>query len=106
MMSLDSEADLLQIVRALRPADGFPGVLHGREQQREEYADDGDYHQQFDEREAARLRWSQSRPHGTSSAKSMVADQDVCEGRRSKTKSRLGQRIAYPLVICVKIGSR
>src|SRR5262249_6646420 len=42
-------ADLLQVIRALRPACR----LDSRQEQGDEYADDGDDHQQLEEREAA-----------------------------------------------------
>jgi len=48
------EADLLHVVGAARAAGCFPRLLHGRQQQRDQNADDCDNHQKFDERKAQR----------------------------------------------------
>src|SRR5262249_49757709 len=48
---VESEADLFQVVGALDAAGGFPDLLNGRQQQPDQDRDDGDYHQQLDERE-------------------------------------------------------
>jgi hypothetical protein len=45
--------DLPHVVRALRPASGFAGGLHRRQEQSNEDADDGDDDEQLDERETA-----------------------------------------------------
>ena len=50
----DATDQLLQIVGALRPTGRFAACLHGRQQERDQDADDGDHHQEFDQREAAR----------------------------------------------------
>jgi hypothetical protein len=51
------EGQLLQIVGALRPTGRFAGRLHGRQQERDQDTDDGDHHQEFDQREAAQAWW-------------------------------------------------
>jgi hypothetical protein len=52
-MGVECQTDLPQIVRALRAPGGFARRLDGRQDQRGEQPDDGDDHQQFDQREAA-----------------------------------------------------
>ena len=49
----DPQADLLEVVLALRRAGRFACGLHRREKQRDQNADDRDDHQQFNEREPA-----------------------------------------------------
>ena len=44
---LHGETDLLEIVPALHTTRGFTRGLDGRQKQRYQDADDGDYHQQF-----------------------------------------------------------
>jgi hypothetical protein len=46
------EDELFLIVRALRSPRGFAGGLHSRQQQSDQDSDDGNDHQQLDEREA------------------------------------------------------
>ena len=53
------QADLLQVVRALHASGRFADLLHGGKQQADQDRDDGDDHEQFDEREA-RAVWSLS----------------------------------------------
>ena len=50
---VQSETDLLEVVRALCTTGGLAPRLHGREQERDEHGNDGDDHQQLDQREAA-----------------------------------------------------
>jgi hypothetical protein len=50
-----AEAHLFEVVRAIRPTGCFAGCLHGRQQEADEHADDGDHHQEFDERKAPSL---------------------------------------------------
>ncbi len=49
---VQGQADLLQVVDALRTAGRFAGGLYGRQQKRDEHADDGNHHQELDERKA------------------------------------------------------
>jgi hypothetical protein len=44
-------SDLLKVVLALDAVGGFPNLLNGRQQQTNQGAEDGDDHQQFDQRE-------------------------------------------------------
>ena len=48
---LERQADLPEIVHALRPPRRFPGRLHGGQEQRDQKADDQDDDEQFDQRE-------------------------------------------------------
>jgi hypothetical protein len=50
MVILKCDSDLLQIVDALRPAGRLAGGLHGGQEQRDQDADDGNHHKQFDQR--------------------------------------------------------
>ena len=43
---------LLQIIAALTAAGSFAGSLHGRQEKRNQDGDDGDHHQQFNERKS------------------------------------------------------
>jgi hypothetical protein len=48
------DADLSQVVYALRPASGFSRSLDGRQHQADQDADDGDHHQEFHQGECRR----------------------------------------------------
>ena len=52
MIIVQGHTQLLQIVVALRAAGGLASGLDGRQQQGHQDPDDGDHHQQFDERES------------------------------------------------------
>jgi hypothetical protein len=52
-MAVHGQADLLEIVAALRPPGRFAGGLHGRQQQTNQDADDRDHDQQLDQRKTA-----------------------------------------------------
>jgi hypothetical protein len=47
------DPELLYIVGALGSRCCLPNSLNGGEQERNQYCDDGDYHQQLDQREAS-----------------------------------------------------
>ena len=53
MVVVDGQADLLEVVDALRPPGRLAGRLHGGQQQGDQDRDDRDHHQELDEREAA-----------------------------------------------------
>jgi hypothetical protein len=53
---VQGDADLLQIVPALRLRRGLAHLLHGRHQQRDQHGDDGDHHQQLDQGESVSPR--------------------------------------------------
>ncbi len=50
---VDSQADLFEIVAALHPPRRFARRLNGRQQKSHEDADDGDHHEQLDQRETS-----------------------------------------------------
>ena len=54
MEAEQSQADLLEVVRALRLAGRLPRALNGGQEKADERGDDRDHHEQFDEREARR----------------------------------------------------
>ena len=45
---VNRDAKLMQIIDAMRPPCGLAGRLHGRQQQRDQHADDRDHDQQLD----------------------------------------------------------
>ena len=49
---MQGESQLLQVVATLRPAGRFAGLLDRRQQQGNQHGDDGDHHQQFDQRKS------------------------------------------------------
>ena len=53
VVGLHRQADLLEIVFALRAASGLASLLNGRQEQGNQDGDDRDHHQQLDEREPA-----------------------------------------------------
>ena len=53
---MHGQADLLQVVGALHATRGLACRLDRRQQQGDQQSDDGDHHQQLDEREAATFR--------------------------------------------------
>ena len=57
LVSGQRDPDLLQVVDALAPPRRLAGRLHGRQQQRDQHADDGDHHEQLDQRET-RPAWT------------------------------------------------
>ncbi len=52
MVALEGQADLLEVVGALRARGRFTNLLHRGNQQGDEDRDDGDHHEQLNEREA------------------------------------------------------
>jgi hypothetical protein len=46
------QAELLEVIGALRSRRGLAHLLHGGQEQRDQDGDDRDHHQQLDEREA------------------------------------------------------
>ncbi len=51
------QANLLEVIPALKSPGGFPGRLHRGEQERDQDTDDGDHHQQFDQGERTVRQW-------------------------------------------------
>src|SRR4051794_28697731 len=56
------QADLFQIVGALDSCSGFTHLLHGGKQQADQDCNDGDNHQQFNQRECLTSRCSHGNP--------------------------------------------
>ena len=54
MVALEAEAELLDVVGALRPPGRLAGRLHRREEEADEGADDGDDDEKLDEGEGPR----------------------------------------------------
>jgi hypothetical protein len=48
---MQRQPHLLQVVAALHPPRRLARRLHGRQQQRHQHPDDGDHHQQLNQRE-------------------------------------------------------
>jgi hypothetical protein len=53
---LQRQADLLEVIAALGPARRLADLLHSRQKHRYEHGNDGNDHQQFNEREAAAMK--------------------------------------------------
>jgi hypothetical protein len=51
MKIMDSQANLFEVVCTAAATGRLTGLLHGRQQQPDEYADDGDHHQQLNQGE-------------------------------------------------------
>jgi len=51
LRAVTGERDLLQVVLGRHAGGGFADFLHGRQQQADQDGDDGDHHQQLDQRE-------------------------------------------------------
>ena len=51
MAIVDGDADLLEVVGAGHAVGRLAHFLHGGNQQADEHGDDGDHHEQFDQRE-------------------------------------------------------
>ena len=62
VITVEGDADLLQVVRAAHPPGRLAGRLHGRQEQRDQHADDGDDDQQLDQGESQ----PPPSPHGRS----------------------------------------
>src|SRR4029453_4930135 len=54
---VEGQPDLLQIVLALGAAGRLPRLLHGRQQERDEHADDGDHDQKLNQCEPSIFRF-------------------------------------------------
>lgn len=52
MKIVAGQGELLEVVEAFAPSGGFAGHLHRRKEQRNEQPDDGDHHQQLNERKS------------------------------------------------------
>jgi len=50
VLTVERQPHLLEIIRALQPPARSPCRLHGRQEQGDEDANDGDHHQELDER--------------------------------------------------------
>ena len=50
-MQVDGQADLFEVVGTAQATRGLAGRLHGRQQQADQDRDDGNHHQQLDQRE-------------------------------------------------------
>jgi hypothetical protein len=56
MVGLDGQTLLLEIVRTLHPTRSLTSRLYGRQQQSNQYPNDGDDHQKLDQREPLLVR--------------------------------------------------
>ena len=97
MVIVAGEADLLEVVGALDTGRGVADFLHGRQQHRDQDGDDGDDHQQFDQRgtptaPAGPPRWTWCR----SRADRPGGDGNWASGRRPLNRRRAGPRRAFP----------
>src|SRR5207248_10932431 len=49
-VTVTGQGELLEVVRATHAGGRLADLLHGRQEQTDQYGDDGDHHQKFDER--------------------------------------------------------
>src|SRR5437762_3323790 len=61
---VQADAELLEVVAALRPPGRLASGLHRRQEQGDQNADDGNDDEQLDEREAAAPRYGERAAHG------------------------------------------
>jgi hypothetical protein len=71
------QSDLLEMVAALGAAGRLPRLLHRRQQQRDEDADDGDHDQQFDQGKSAMSIMRFRSCHGAHLSISRVPSQEI-----------------------------
>jgi hypothetical protein len=71
---------LLEVVGALNTVGRRAHLLHGRQQQADEHGDDGDHHQQLDQREAAPRLGIEGPRHGHTSFRWRVGSVDLLRG--------------------------
>src|SRR5262245_66617273 len=62
----DGDADVVQVVLALRPCSGLADLLHGGEQKSHQHRDDRDDYQKLDEREREPGRRTMATQHDVS----------------------------------------
>jgi hypothetical protein len=85
---VNGNAELLQIIPALRAAGGFARLLDGRQQQGNQDRDNRDHHQQLNERERSEpvprpLQWTW-REHGPSP---LIAGQKKIKTRETPNRA-------------------
>src|SRR5579875_657223 len=64
---MDGQTYLLEVVLALHPRCGFADLLYSRQEQSDQDGDDGDHHQQLNQREAEPVSSMERRTHGKTS---------------------------------------
>jgi hypothetical protein len=82
-----SQSNLLEIVAALNPSGGLSDLLDGWQEQADEDANDGNHHQQLDQREATRTSGDTSEWHRTSEKKKKRSRKDPDSLRRNSTNA-------------------
>jgi hypothetical protein len=98
---VQGEAELVQVVLALRPAGGLARLLNRRQQQRDQDGDDRNHHQQLDQRKA-RVTPSRREHVCTSSVKNMkfrtpgLSAEAHCKDRQSPLPQKRRFNIRLP----------
>jgi hypothetical protein len=95
------QPELLEVVGTAHPRRGLAHLLHGREQQADEDRDEGDHHQQFDEREPA-PRTVRMRTHDVS-LETFRNDENREEMIRFTTAPRVTQARNRPLSSAIPV---
>ena len=65
MVAVHAQADLLEVVLALRACGRFADLLHGRNEQPDQDGDDGDDDEQFNQRERSAPQATTQSEHGS-----------------------------------------
>jgi hypothetical protein len=66
---VNRDADLMEIIRAATTPRRFAGGLNRRQQERDEHSNDGNYHQQFNQRKAGASATNARRAHTSTSSR-------------------------------------
>ena len=85
MMTMQRDSDLLQVACALDAARRLASALHGRQENPDQYSDDGNDHQEFHERKTRRQRASAGRSFTVLPPRAAVQQEaDDCNGERGQ----------------------
>ena len=62
VINVDGQSELMQVIAALCPAPWLAGCLHSGEQQGNQNPNNGDHHQQFNQRKSPQIALSHDSP--------------------------------------------
>ena len=87
MVVVQRKANLFEMIAALGAASSFAGLLHGREQQRDEHGDNGNHHKEFDEGETdATGGGGLAAKHGILRMLQLVRDHGGCDAIETQSQ--------------------
>src|SRR5207244_3539484 len=90
VIKVQGEADLVEVVAARRLLGRFADFLNGRHQQPDQHGDNGDHHQQLDERETAARAHSYSPVYPVEVDGQRLGQELVAGPRAGRDDSRTG----------------